>query len=116
MDKQTIIFSQKIYTIIEGFIDYRIGYFERLYSETGIFGEDIIIERYREESQNISREIVKGIISHIERWIFGNIYQNDDQGEFSRLVLKTPHHICIVWIRRERTTNHTFIEDIEIQT
>ena len=110
------IFSHKIYDIIEDFTDYRMSYFDRVYSDTGIWWEETILERYRDESKDLIRIFVWAIEHDIVLGVLGVIYDTVWDEQYSRLVTKTGSHILIVWIRRVIWEDEIFVEDLEIQT
>ncbi len=110
------IFSLRVRRIIKNFTAYRAAYFERVYSDTGIFWEETIIDRYISESDDLSDIFIDRIIHDIELGVLGVIYNTEWEMQYSRLVTKTGSHILIVWIRRVIWEDDIFVEDLEIQT
>ncbi len=111
-----IIYSSHVRRVIRSFILYRADYFERLYSDTGIFSEDIIVWRHISESEMLFDSFMEAIVKDISKWILGNIYNKVDDYEYSRLVIKSGSHILIVWFKRSLSEDIVFVEDIEIRT
>ncbi|HBB27455.1 TPA: hypothetical protein DCZ36_03090 [Candidatus Gracilibacteria bacterium] len=56
-----VVYTEKAFLAIEKYIfDYK-SYFHTLYSDTGIFSEQLILERYEEEAKTRHREILNCI-------------------------------------------------------
>lgn len=109
-------YSPHIRQIIRSFIEYRATYFERLYSDTGIWWTDMIVDRYLHESYELLDTFIDAIEKDVFKWIYGTVYMTDSKKEYSRLVVKIDQHILIVWISRDRDAKTVYIDDLEIRT
>lgn len=64
---RNIVYEETVFLAIEKYIfDYK-SYFYSLYSDTGIFSEQLILDRYEEEAKNRHREIIDCIHNNLSR-------------------------------------------------
>ncbi len=70
-----IIFSKKAKNTIQKYIDDYFEYHKKLYSDTGIFTEYMIIENYRKEARLRYENIMLRIVNFLENEIIS--YKED---------------------------------------
>lgn len=91
-------------------------YYDRFYSDTGIYGEDDIKTRYIDQTEKLYEEFLCAIKKDIQRGIMGNIYETNDVFELSKLVVFVRSYILVMYCKRMLKEKSVFVENIEIRT
>ncbi len=74
---RSVIYSDKAILSVDDYIYWYKKYFRALYSDTGIFSEQLILDRYEQEARARHREILKCIHDHLsEEIVFGRTLEN----------------------------------------
>lgn len=111
-----IQYSSQSNKSLRSFITYMKDYYDRFYSDTGIYGEDDIKRRYIDQTEKLYEEFIFAIRKDLQRGIFGNIYETSDTFELSKLVVFVRSYILVVYCKKMLHEEVVFIENIEIRT
>lgn len=61
----SVIFNRKVEYVIENYIDMYRRKFRELYTDTGIWSESVILDRYEEEAKSRKNEIISTIVARL---------------------------------------------------
>lgn len=104
---RNIIYSDKVILSVDDYIYWYKKYFYSLYSDTGIFSEQLILDRYEEEAKSRHREIFDCIHTSLSMEVV--------LGRTSDNTLFLPWRSKILWLSWVDENNTRIVTDLIIR-
>ena len=106
-----IRYSDQSFLSVDSFILYLKNYYKRIYFDTWIVTEDIIVWQYIIKTEELFDEIINKIEETISKWVYWVILETKTDYELSKLVISVRSYNIVVLVKR---TNDDFeISDIK---
>jgi len=105
-----IKYSKKAFLSVDNFIIYLKNYYKRIYFDTGIVWEELIVLNYIQKTEKLFDEIIDKIEDTLYKWVYWVIVESNVEFELSKLVIWVRSYNIVVIIKK--TKDIIIIDDI----